>query len=232
MAITTGLYSAIPGSPSSGDLYFPTDSFYDVLFYNGGNSPASWDHHANGKLLTTPPSFSWINQGGASVSSTNGGETMVAPTAGGAHQARIRKKAAPSTPYTVTMACLPTNRGTNSSFGPGPLFRESSSGKLRTLYLAFNTVGLLDATKWTSPTAPVSALFTTRSESLVSSPLIFFRLEDDGTNRKYHFSGDGINFVQLYSEGRTVDMTADEIGWFLDPYSQEQKATLIHWKEA
>lgn len=86
---------------------------------------------------------------------------------------------------------------------------------------------------WNSPSAPV-ALIAGAYESgvLVSSPLIFWRLEDDGTNRKYHFSGDGKNFVQVYSEGRTTFMTADEIGWCANPHSQDIKATLIHWKEA
>ena len=227
MAITTGTYAGKPGAPSSGDIHFLTDSFYDLLYYNG----ASWDHLRHGKLLTLPPSFAWINQGTASVSTTNGGETLTDAAGASAHQCRIRKTAAPSTPYTVTMAYLPTLRGANYLFG-GALFRESSSGKLRSLHLGFNAAGVIEVYAWNSPTAPVTQLAVFRSEVLFSSPLIFWRLEDDGTNRKFHFSGDGINFIQLYSEGRTTGMTANEVGWFIDPYSQAQTATLIHWKEA
>lgn len=231
MAITTGLYANIPGGPSSGDLYFPTDSFYNALYYNGNNSPASWDHLLHGKLLTPPPSFTWVNQGGASIVTANGGETLIDTAQASAHQCRIRKRAAPSTPYTVTVGYFPTVKGMNYSFA-GPLFRESSSGKLRTLHLGFNSSAIVEVYSWASPTSPTSQLAVILSATLLSSPLIFWRLEDDGTNRKYHFSGDGINFVQLYSEGRTVDMTADEIGWMIDAYNQDVKATLIHWKEA
>lgn len=226
MAITKGTYAAIPGSPSSGDLHFLTDSFWNAVYYNG----SSWDHFLHGKLLITPPSFSWVNQGAASVSTTNGGESLICASAGGAHQVRIRKRAAPSTPYTVTLAYLPTVKGINYSFC-GALFRESSTGKLRTLHLGFNANPIIEVYNWTNETTPSAQLAVIRCDILISSPLVFWRIQDDGTNRKYHFSGDGINFVQIYTEGRTVDMTADEVGWFIDPYNQDQAATLIHWKE-
>lgn len=127
MAITTGTYANIPGSPSSGDLHFLTDSFYNAVYYNGNNSPASWDHLLHGKLLTTPPSFAWVNQGGSdTVSTTNGGEALYAPSNGGAHNCRIRKRSAPSTPYVIECAFLPTLKGADHCY-VGPLFRKAQA---------------------------------------------------------------------------------------------------------
>lgn len=227
MAITSGTYASIPGSPSSGDLYLLTDSFYTALRYNG----SSWDHFIHGKKVTIPPSFSWINQGSATVSTTNGGEHVYAP-ASATENLRIRKRQAPSTPYVITAAIIPTLVGADYAWS-GILFRESSTGKIVYLGLGFSSSGLLTVAKLNSPTSWNSAYILTRSDVIVGGQGLWLRVSDNGTNRLCSYSSDGINFLQLHSVGRTDFITADEIGWFVDSLnaSYDARGTLVHWVE-
>ena len=225
MAITTGTYAGKPGAPSTGDIHFLTDSFYNLLYYNG----ASWDHFRNGKLLTPPndAAFSWHNQGTASVDSTNGGAHLKVPAVT-PQQIRGRIVAAPGTPYVITAAMLPTLPGVDVH-GFGLFWLKSSDGKMVTLRVVGLTYGgAMSVTK-----EGVAHYVSLRSDILVSSPLIFLRIEDDGTNRKCHFSGDGINFAQIHSVSRTDYLTADYVGWcgIMSAATLDLGVTLIHWKQ-
>ena len=225
MATTTGTYASKPGAPSTGDIHFLTDSFYNVLYYNG----ASWDHFKDGKLLTPPndAAFSWHNQGDASVDSTNGGVHLNVPAVT-PQEIRGRIIAAPSTPYVITAAMLPTIPGSNYH-GCALFWLQSADGKIVTLRLFGQAGGsVMSVTK-----EGVAHYVSLRSDILMSSPLLFLRIEDDGTNRKCHFSGDGINFVQIHSVSRTDYLTADYLGWcgIMDAATLDLGVTLIHWKQ-
>jgi hypothetical protein len=64
--------------------------------------------------------------------------------------------------------------------------------------------------------------------------MLWLRLEDDGTNRKAHYSIDGQVFRLLHSVGRTDYLTADEIGfcWEGNHASATFNGRLLSWKEA
>ena len=225
MAITTGTYAGKPGAPSTGDIHFLTDSFYNLLYYNG----ASWDHFKHGKLLTPPDddAFSWHNQGNASVSTANGGVHLNVPAVT-PQQIRGRIIAAPSTPYVITAAMLPTIPGSDYH-GYALFWLQSSDSKIVTFrLLALGGGSAMSVTK-----EGVAHYVSLRSDILMSSPLIFLRIEDDGTNRKCHFSGDGVNFVQIHSVSRIDYLTADYVGWcgIMVHATLDLGVTLIHWKQ-
>jgi len=231
MGITSGTYANIPGAPATGDLYLLTDSFYTALYYNG----ASWDHFIHGKKVIPPVSgdFSWINQGTATISTVNGGVHLNVPTVGATTNTVLLVKAAPSTPYTVTAAIITTMLGANY-FNSGLCFRGSASGKFVTAMLAFSTSGSIMCTKYNSPTSNAGDYVKLMSEQIAGAQLLWFRIEDDGTNRNSYYSCDGINFMQYHSVARADFITADQIGWLLATNNATSgvKSTLVHWSAA
>src|SRR5688572_27709134 len=195
----TSAHASPPGSPGAGDLWLPTDSFY--LYRYSGSVWVPW-----GPIFPmTPPvdgDFAWINQGSASVATTNGGIYLSdGATNNGFH---IRKKAAPATPYTITAAFLP-NALSADYMTFGLCFRESSSGKLALNAMQFNA----GAGGWrhvsfyfTDPTT-----FAGNGSANVATTLrniIWLRITDDGTNRIMSYSADGQNWLPHSTLGRTA----------------------------
>lgn len=217
-----------PGTPASGDLDFYSNGV-DVARYSG----SAWVPWGPLFPFTAPndASYAWVNQGGASVSTTNGGIFLRAPANAGVNL-RIRKKAAPATPYTVTVAFLPTLVSLNYQ-SCGVLFRESSSGKVVTLHVE-NGTGYqnLTVTKWTNAST-FSAQYANVGY-LASRGVVFLRIADNGTNRISSYSSDGQHWFTFHTVGRTDFLTADEIGFYVDDETNTYDAgmTLLSWKEA
>lgn len=216
----------------AGDLFLPNDSVYAERW-----SGSAWLAWGPVFPLTKPVSgdFAWVNQGSASVTTTQGGVHLSAPTNGGAHNYRIRKKAAPATPYTITACFLPLVAvNATASYGMmGPCFRQSSDGKLAVFEFM-----------WTSDTnAELHVRNMTDASNLSTNPLsvkhmgnspvpLWMRIADDGTDRKCSLSPDGRNWLEVHSVGRTSFLTADEVGFCVNPYSLPTSMTLLSWKEA
>lgn len=205
----TSAYGSRPSASNAGDLFLPSDG-YNVQRDTG----AAWVPWGPLFSFTEPPAvsgFAWVNQGAATGADSKGAIVMTAP-ASASDNLRILKKTAPATPYTITVAMLPTLAGANYCKA-GLCWRESSSGKVIDFGVGYSTVFQLSATKWTNATT-----YSADYASLGMLPLgvIFLRISDDGTNRKCSFSTDGQNFVQVHSVGRTDFMTADEIGLLLN----------------
>lgn len=224
--IQTSAFASPPSSPLTGDLWLPTNSFY-LLRYSG----SAWVPWGPTFPMTQPVNgdFSWVNQGGASVSTTNGGICLTVPSNSG-NSLRLRVKTAPATPYTVTAHLI-------GSFFPGQykgfgiVFRQSSDGKI-TPITVYDQAGdnYIAVGKWTD-TSTFSANYV--ASSLPGARSIFLRMSDDGTNRKSYISHDGVNFVLVHSVSRTDFLTADQIGWFgnCDTTQSDGYVTLTSWKE-
>lgn len=113
----------------------------------------------------------------------------------------------PVVPHTFTIRAIPTVWNT-FSHAVGIVLRESASGKL--LRFAWNSFCVL-IDKLTSPTVYVAGY---GSENL-STPNVFFpwlRIQDDGTNRIYSMSQDGLYWHVVWTVGRTDDATPDQVG--------------------
>lgn len=225
--ITTAAYASRQAAAKAGRLFLPNNGFY--IERDTGSAWASW-----GPIFPmTPPisgDFAWINQGSATISTTNGGIYISQPS--GAELVHIQKKTKPSTTFTITAAFVGTVPLTGSNFaGFGLTFRQSSDGKIHNFGVRNNNgVWSMNSFKWTDATT-FSASY---SESTMIIPnIIWFRIADDGSNRICSFSADGINFQQFHSIGRTDFLTADEVGFFINPNNNNiaMGMTLLSWKE-
>lgn len=205
----------------------------DVTIAASGGSAAVVPRRGFTDPGTVSGNWAWINQGGASSDdSTHEGIILSAPASASA-SLRILKKSAPAAPYTITAYLKFLLK--NSAYALGGLcFRQSSDGKLVVLYFGYINAARLAVVTYSSPTAATAEL-AGASLSLYSLPLdgIWMRIADDNTNRVYSFSNDGYAWWQLYSEGRTTYLTADEVGFFADSENSEiVKTTLWSWLQS
>lgn len=189
--------------------------------------------------LTKPvdASYSWVNQGGATVATTNGGIYLTAPVdaASGANL-RIRTKSAPATPYTLTTLFMVDNYPANfltSLIG----FRESATGKLETLEMVYSSGSggfILINQNYNSATS----LNTNRGFIKVADiglP-IWMRLVADGTNIAFQWSTSGYGFQTLAQVAKNNWFTTgpNEIFFAAQSFNvtYQAKGHLIHWLEA
>lgn len=162
--------------------------------------------------------FSWTNQGGASVTvNPNGGIFLKAPATASTTM-RIRRLAAPSTPYTLTAAFLPMLVGKDYHEG-GLLFRESGTSKISTLDFLSSNSGApypfqYHCAHWTNESS--FGADSANAPMVFAGAVHWFRISDDGTNLKYSVSHDGFNFLQLLSEARNAFFTTapDQVGFW------------------
>lgn len=225
-----------PGTPASGDLDLYNNSF-SVVRYSG----SAWVPWGPLFPLTDPSLASistWVNQGGASVSTTNGGILLSAPAAAG-DNIRLRVKTAPATPYKIT--AMLKGFGAVNAANVGLAFRESGSGKIALAMLGGAFTGKLTSAPalasitFTNPTT-FNAVYVSNNfpEFPLQMPPAFLRIEDDGTNRIISISSDGINFMAYHTVIRTDFLTADQVGFFVNSVSSTAAAgaLLMSWKES
>jgi hypothetical protein len=219
----TGTYASLPSASlyKQGSVYYPTDTFYTHLVNNG----SSWDHFYRGLKLTPPDNASFSDVGSPSVSTSYGGIKLSG--AGTPFNVTGRKITAPATPYTVKAAFRVQSRSTTNS-SVGLFFRESSSGKL-SIYLG---VLARDANqtvvfRMTSPTVYAGVTDLNDTATLWDQTIIFLMIEDNGTNRVYSRSFDGISWITLLTQSRTTHLTADEVGFYVD--GDNVVGHLLHW---
>lgn len=221
--VSSTAFGSEPGSPLTGDLDFYSNA--PLVARYSGSAWAPW-----GPIFAfTPPvsgDYSWVNQGGATVSTTNGGVFLEAPPSATVNM-RARVKTAPSTPYTVTVGFLP--RGFNSQrIGIG--FRDSAGGKMATIeVLNANTLAV---SNWDSATS-FNAAKITSVEVTFKGGIVWFRIADDGTNRIMSWSGDGQHFVDVYTIGRTNFFTADQVLFMVHDTGNlySPGMTLLSWEQ-
>jgi hypothetical protein len=225
---STGTEAALPGSGNTGELYLPNDGL-QIHRYSG----SAWQAWGPIWPFTKPVDgdFAWINQGAASVELTNGGIYLSEPAVGAvANNLRIRKKAAPAAPYTITAAFL-MDPWQKDFFTFGLLFRQSSDGKLHVLPIGVSTLWNIWSRKFTNPTT-WSAEYTSQLP-ILHRQVMWLRIADDNTNRILSWSFDGYHWRVFHSVGRTDFLTADEVGFFIDVANTTYGygTTLLHWKQ-
>lgn len=220
----TAAYASRPAASSAGDLFFPSDGA--TIERDTG---AAWVPWGPIYPFTKPVSgdFSWINQGGATIDAAYG-QIYLSTPANAATSLSILKKAAPATPYIITVALFPYTVIANFQ-NVGICWRQSSDGKLVTAGMGYSASNIL-VDKWTNATtysANYASIATTKF------PPMFLRIEDDGANRKCYRSHDGRHFMLIHSVGRTDFMTADEVGFYVNPQNASYGAglLLLSWKE-
>lgn len=212
-----GSIGSRPTAGSTGRLFIPSGGM--VIQRDNG---AGWDSFGPIHKFKQPPvasTFAWVNQGDATITDQGGILRLYTPQQG-SDQARIQKIAAPGTPYTITAAFKFIAAFSGSAIRWGLVWRDSGSGKLVTFNLAsFDNSSemplFIVGTKWDSATSTNSDYYAKLFWCNVDC--VWLRITDDGTNRTCYLSSDGVNFVQVHQVGRTDWITADEVGFFVDP---------------
>jgi hypothetical protein len=217
-------YASRPVAGTAGRIWLPTDSIFSA--YDSGSD---WkEYYGSTPVYSTNgwPS-TWVNQGTATKDVTKGGLQLHQPALGG-DNVRCVVKTAPATPYIITVGLIP--RPSLNGHGVGIGFRDSVGGKLYNVLYGAPGIG---TTKWNSPTSwnnNITSLGTQGSQNL-AGPL-WLQIEDNGTNRIWRYSTDGIFFFTIQTASRTDFFTADQVGVFMNNNSaQDSDAWFISWRE-
>lgn len=224
--------------------YSGSNTLTRTTVYNSSNSGSAvnlasgtkqvWIDLPSSKLLAsvgtfetvpTNTGFSWVNQGSATINTVDSGLTLYTPSSG-SDSLRTRVMTAPGTPYQVvarfTIAPLATN-----FVGGGLCWRDSASGKIQSWGHLYSGAVAMASQNWNSATS-----FSANQIAAISSaPVPWWRLVDDGTNRKCDVSSDGVNWVTVGSFARTTFITPDQVGFFVNTntVSRDITMTVHHW---
>jgi hypothetical protein len=161
-------------------------------------------------------SFSWMNQGSATFTQTDSFAYLAAPALNGINVRAQVKNVPGSKPYSVVMGFM-TNLQAINTMHCG--FMLSDGTKVITFGPQYNTstfantLGLV-AFKLTNVTT-----YNSNYQTLACWPRDrwWLKYRDDGTNRTFSYSGDGVNFLPLVSSGNTDFLTPTTWGFFSDP---------------
>lgn len=209
-SITQGTYASLPGSCTTNDVYFMTDSVYQARC----SATNTWSYFYQGAgSVTLPPtgSWSWDNQGSSTVSSTYG-YLYLTFLRSSAVSIRAYYRSAPATPYSLTVLLsndisgLPGGSAVDSAYLVG--FRDGA-GKFVLMRLGYTNANgySIFTDKWTNSTtfsANYLTYFGGASSDIVTRNPTWLRVTDCGSSSAGVCSGNSGNLVFWYSlDGQT-----------------------------
>ena len=203
---TRGTFASRPACMTAGSTYYSTD----VAIVSECDG-MTWFDSAYGYAVVLPSSssFTWQNQGGATVT-TNGIESATFPTSGG-DSLRGRFVAYPATPFTMDACFLGVNgfNNGNAAFG----IYSSDGTKLVTLFVDLS--GNMEASNWNSVTS-FSGDIRGPVNYVPRGATICMRWMDDGTTTTLSRSTDMQTWIPFATQGSTAFLTATNLGYFGD----------------
>jgi len=230
-----GAIGSLPGSPgAAGNTYICSDAPY--TFVSDGSN---WNAIFMGYPVTRPilGNFSWVAQGSATASQSNGTIVLMRPSGAGGDQLSSLVVTPPSTPYTYTLGFRPFLLYTNY-FQAGIILRKSSTGKCVVLSWFGDTAkdSEIQVVEYTQPSSGTATFNATRYSSIdiVPRDLIFLRVNNDGTNLNCSI---GINpwffLPTAYAEPLSTWISSvDQVGFFADANTVSTSDAVLdafHW---
>lgn len=178
----------------------------------------------------------WTNQGGASVADAATGITVTAPNSS-ADSVRIRRKAAPATPYTITGLIAVSAMVDSTHIVSGGIGWYDGTNKLHLCALDYNSTNkswAVSVNKFTTPTA-FSANDVSDTFPGAPNP-IWLRIGDDGTNAQFFISTDGVNFTQIFTVAKASGFLGGagyaNVCFFANAIARDTLATLMSYAQA
>lgn len=236
---TAALASEPSASLVTGDLFFPNNAPF-IERYSG----SAWQPWGPIFPFTKPVDgdFSWLNQGSASVSTTNGG-ILLTGVADASESIRARVKAVPTAPYVVTIkfnANLYSNSGGGFANAGICLTDGTNASTSKILIYGMYLTGaafslVVYSRKYDNSTTFNSNLIDSTEYNYGPSPFNCFRIEDNNTNRILSASADGgFSFITMATEARTTFLTPTHIGFYTNAHgaSGAPSMRLLSWEEA
>jgi hypothetical protein len=214
---TSGGCNYPAGSPQGVDGLPCSPKALDDEFTNTQGSPGD----ANNPMWTR---LNW----GTTSTTYSSGELLIAPQIVNAqNQIRGLTQPIPATPYTVVTVCH-TSQVIPGAAGVGNCGILVSDGTKGITFANGNNS--IDIVRWTTLTNGFSAFvfgagnstFTVAHDSEV---WVYLRYQDTGTNAVYSYSFDGINYITVITEVRTVFLTPSQVGIFTQNSSSTSLAT-------
>lgn len=211
-----GTFASLPAAGTNGNLYFCSDSPYS--FRDNG---ATWQGFVKGWPATPVPTAGWNTASPAGSTTLNlaGGMGTYDIVTSAGNTLRVRYRAIPTVPYTITMGCeLYPTASTANFFSYGMVLFDSVSGKV--IVFQFGSSGSSFAgmfiEKWTTTTAFSGEYTSNRLTSYMQLPT-YFQIADDNTNFIFKYGMQPDTLIQLFSVGRGDFFTTgyDSIGFFL-----------------
>lgn len=224
-AITSSTFGSVGPCSTTAFLKLLTNSIYNYAFCDGSNTLS---YYFQGQLMSLPGAtgWAWVNQGGATIdTSTNGFWVLTAPPNATA-SARIWAKSLPAAPYTITAVVNIQNVGSNYQ-RPGLVLYSSVTTNL----VSYDLIGLSGGAHfreeyWTSVTSPTGTVPMDITPWFPLQAALWLRITDNGTNRIFSFSKDGITFTQLISESNTANVTPNQFGIMADDETNLNTSTI------
>jgi hypothetical protein len=230
--VQRGTFASRPAAGVTSRIYLCSDCPY--ISYDDG---AAWNTYCMGMPVTEPPavgSFSWINQGAATVTQLgSSGPITLTSITGNANSLNQQIVAAPATPYTITAAFAINLKPNGSNFPSGGIHFSDGTSKSSILQVQTPNLGAAGwyVTYWSSNTVAASNGYA--GTGIVTGNLMWARVKDDGTNRIYYTSMDGQTFNQVFTEVRTNNFTATNVGFCVNASTDPSlvELTLYSWKQ-
>lgn len=192
----------------------------------------------DGSTILTASDFTWRNQGSSTVADQGGTIRLRVPANAAAENVRILERTAPSAPYSYIAAFRtvlpPENVADIPSFGMG--FLESGTGEFIILAITTDSGGgpKYAVYNFNSATSLNSTAVSRRFVNVIGSE-IWLKIEDNNTNLIFYI-GDGVEWIQVYSVGRTALMAGgpDRVFWGFNNVGNDIEAfvRLCHWSRA
>lgn len=219
--IGTGTYASA-SSEKAGKLYLPSDGLH--LVRDTGAALALWGPIYPCEMPDFS-SFTQVNAGSATFAAYGSAYSIYCPALGSV-SLKMLERTAPATPYTLTCGFFHKVWVNYNSCGIG--FRENSSGKVETLSVVYDSGLKIIRTQYNNSTN-WNANATVRSVPQWAQPM-WLRIKDDGTNRYYYYSNDGLIWYEHSNVGRTNHLTADRLVLVCDSNSTEPTSIVVfHW---
>lgn len=122
----------------------------------------------------------------------------------------------PATPWTAYFRLQVQMAGGNFN-NAGVCFLDAAN-KISSIGVLVQTASQWNMYQWNSPTSWNNSAAVYNTSSPGNFP-IWYRLQDNGTNRIYSVGFDGDNFITTYTASRTNFLTATQVGFYVNPYS-------------
>lgn len=207
-----------PSSPSSGDLWLPSDAPL-LSRYDASVSPAVWERHGPIFKCQDPTAAglsTWVNQGTSAVASGNGLVKLTGQRSGSTATVAVRARVAGfSGNLTLTAGVFALVAPMANYSEGGILLRNSTSGRLETIGLNYAASGAAYVCQnYLSATAYIA---TPGSLTSPFAALTWFRITytSSGATVVIQFSYDKFNWHTVFS-GSSYTLGADQFGIYVN----------------
>jgi len=240
--IQVGTFASRPAPGIAGRVYRPTDG--NIQFTDTGSS---WSPFGPIVPLVTPPIASnfTITQTGTnnSVSDDNGGLFVTAiQRIAGTDGAMIAQSnpGGQGAAYTLTVGFILIPGGKNGTAGffnyhiGGIGIYNTSTTQYRSMFVYADSTGAFryQLRGGTGLTSAGSASFDVGGYPLINGPIVWMRVQDDGTNRHWSIAPDGRHYVSITDETRATGFSSqpDKIGIYISAEGADARMNVLSYQ--